>query len=43
MIHKGDQSSQIVSDCLSPNDIEKIHETVAKDCETRQVKYRIKK
>lgn len=40
IIHKGTRASRIVSDCLSPSDIGRIHETVAKDCEARQVKYR---
>jgi hypothetical protein len=40
IIHKGVRSSRIVSDCLSRDDIGKIQEIVARDCETRQVKYR---
>ena len=39
IIRKGIQSSQIVSDCLLPDDIGRIHEIVVKDCEMRQVKY----
>jgi hypothetical protein len=44
IIYKEGQSrSQIVSDCLSLNDIGKIHETIAKDCNTRQVEYRTRR
>jgi len=40
IIHKEGQSSQIVSSCLSPDEIGKIQEIISQYCDMRKAQYR---